>query len=863
MVMLTFILVVVPAAAAGTTTVTGITPATGINTTTISITDLTGSGFLSGATVMLTPVNVQPVHRGSIVDGGGGAPFLNNAYGVYVSDNYAYVASTGSNALEIVDISNPASPVHTGSIVNGAGGALLNSPNSVFVSGNFAYVASTGSNALEIVDISNPASPVHTGSIVNGAGGALLNSPYSVFVSGNYAYVASAGSDALEIVDISNPASPVHTGSIVNGTGGALLDWPESVHVSGNYAYVVSYYSSALEIVDVTDPANPVHFASLIDGGGSVPCLSLPTSVYVSGNYAYVTSAGSTALEIVNVTDPANPAHFSSLDNGNGIAPFLYDPRSVFISGNYAYVASAEDNTLEIVDVSNPANPAHAGSIQTGSGGALLNNASSVFVSGTYAYVASGGNNALEIVDIGTITATGVNVAAPNSITCTFNLTGAVPGWYNVVVTNPDGSSGTLVSGFMITPPPAPVAAFTGSPLSGNAPLGVTFTDSSTGSSITSWRWDFGDGNITEYGISTNPFHRYINEGIYSVNLTVTNTGGSDSQLRSNYITVNTSLVAPVAAFTASPLSGNAPLGVSFTDSSTGSSITSWRWDFGDGNITEYGISTNPLHRYIYEGTYSVNLTVTNTGGSDSQLRSNYITVTTPSVSVSGDSDSDPTPVPTQLRSSMVTVNIGGGSSFYRAYVNGTGHSDLILTGIVASGPGQGTSPAPGTVYEYADLLPARYASIEKAILSFSVPQTWLDAKHLTPRNIIAYHLANSTWTALPTTLVKSEIGRSYYIAASPGLMRFAITADTNSSSAQPVQSPEPEPQTFGDMVPAATPPPSVSTPVALRTTEPPAQPGTQPSSGFSFMTILGAGIAGVIIIIGIAVLVRRRKTDL
>jgi len=774
MVMLTFILVVVPAAAAGTTTVTGITPATGINTTTISITDLTGSGFLSGATVMLTPVNVQPVHRGSIVDGGGGAPFLNNAYGVYVSDNYAYVASTGSNALEIVDISNPASPVHTGSIVNGAGGALLNSPNSVFVSGNFAYVASTGSNALEIVDISNPASPVHTGSIVNGAGGALLNSPYSVFVSGNYAYVASAGSDALEIVDISNPASPVHTGSIVNGTGGALLDWPESVHVSGNYAYVVSYYSSALEIVDVTDPANPVHFASLIDGGGSVPCLSLPTSVYVSGNYAYVTSAGSTALEIVNVTDPANPAHFSSLDNGNGIAPFLYDPRSVFISGNYAYVASAEDNTLEIVDVSNPANPAHAGSIQTGSGGALLNNASSVFVSGTYAYVASGGNNALEIVDIGTITATGVNVAAPNSITCTFNLTGAVPGWYNVVVTNPDGSSGTLVSGFMITPPPAPVAAFTGSPLSGNAPLGVTFTDSSTGSSITSWRWDFGDGNITEYGISTNPFHRYINEGIYSVNLTVTNTGGSDSQLRSN-----------------------------------------------------------------------------------------YITVTTPSVSVSGDSDSDPTPVPTQLRSSMVTVNIGGGSSFYRAYVNGTGHSDLILTGIVASGPGQGTSPAPGTVYEYADLLPARYASIEKAILSFSVPQTWLDAKHLTPRNIIAYHLANSTWTALPTTLVKSEIGRSYYIAASPGLMRFAITADTNSSSAQPVQSPEPEPQTFGDMVPAATPPPSVSTPVALRTTEPPAQPGTQPSSGFSFMTILGAGIAGVIIIIGIAVLVRRRKTDL
>ena len=98
-------------------------------------------------------------------------------FSVYVSGNYAYVASFDSNALEIVDVSNPANPVHKGSISNGAGGALLNGPVSVYVSGNYAYVASMASNALEIVDVSNPANPVHKGSISNGAGGALLNNP--------------------------------------------------------------------------------------------------------------------------------------------------------------------------------------------------------------------------------------------------------------------------------------------------------------------------------------------------------------------------------------------------------------------------------------------------------------------------------------------------------------------------------------------------------------------------------------------------------------------------------------------------------------------------------------------------------------
>ena len=358
--------------------------------------------YLLGLLTGYAQTAVSPTHAGSLVEGGG-PPFLKSPSSVFISGSYAYVASFGSNALEIIDVSNPAAPTHKGSLTNGTGGAVLTGPRSVTVSGNYAYVV--GGSALEIVDISNPAAPTHKGSLTNGTGGALLSSPFSVFVSGIYAYVASYGSNALEIVDVSNPAAPAHTGSLADGMSGALLSSPFSVFISGNYAYVASYGSSALEIVDVSNPAAPAHMGSLINGTGGALLIS-PRSVFVSGNYAYVGSEGNSALEIVDVSNPAAPTHKGSLTHGTGGA-VLTGPRSVTVSGNYAYVGSYSSNALEIVDVSNPAAPVHQSSLTNGTGGAVLNAPVSAFVSGNYAYVVSDLSSALEIIDVS-------NPAAPN-----------------------------------------------------------------------------------------------------------------------------------------------------------------------------------------------------------------------------------------------------------------------------------------------------------------------------------------------------------------------------------------------------------------------------------------------------------------
>jgi hypothetical protein len=243
-----------------------------------------------------------PLHKGSLLDGGGLAPYLGGPISVYVSGNYAYVISF-YNALEIIDVTNPAAPVHKGSIFDGGGVApylnfinnvsgYTSGPNSIYVSGNYVYLASFGSNALEIIDVTNPAAPVHKGSILDGGGVApYLNGPISVYVSGNYAYVASYGGNALEVIDVTNPASPVHKGSIVDGGGVApFLNEPGSVYVSGNYAYVGSFGSGALEIINVSNPAAPSHYQSLsnLANGALIDGIQ---SVFVSGNYIYMANA--------------------------------------------------------------------------------------------------------------------------------------------------------------------------------------------------------------------------------------------------------------------------------------------------------------------------------------------------------------------------------------------------------------------------------------------------------------------------------------------------------------------------------------------------------------------------------------------
>jgi len=81
---------------------------------------------------------------------------------------------------------------------------------------------------------------------------------------------------------------------------------------------------------------------------------------------------------------------------------------------------------------------------------------------------------------------------------------------------------------------------------------------------------------------------------------------------------------APVAEFYGSPTSGGVPLEVQFTDQSIGT-VDSWSWNFGDGGTSS---EQNPIYTYGDPGTYTVSLTVTGPLGSDTETKTDYITVT-------------------------------------------------------------------------------------------------------------------------------------------------------------------------------------------------------------------------------------------
>jgi len=165
-----------------------------------------------------------------------------------------------------------------------------------------------------------------------------------------------------------------------------------------------------------------------------------------------------------------------------------------------------------------------------------------------------------------------------------------------------------------------PVANFTTATPSGCAPLTVTFQDLSTGTP-TSWDWDLGNG--TSSG-NQNPSTIYLTPGVYTVTLTVTNANGSNTVTKTNYITVYDK---PNPNFSVSNLNGCAPLSSTFTDLSTtptGTTITEWEWDFGDGKISN---DKNPTNVYN-AGLFDITLTVKNSGGCSSTIsRSQYISV--------------------------------------------------------------------------------------------------------------------------------------------------------------------------------------------------------------------------------------------
>jgi gliding motility-associated-like protein len=141
----------------------------------------------------------------------------------------------------------------------------------------------------------------------------------------------------------------------------------------------------------------------------------------------------------------------------------------------------------------------------------------------------------------------------------------------------------------------------------------VQFSSLSVGVGI-SLEWYFGDGTSSSL---PEPIHEFTSNGMYDVNLLVTDSFGcSDNLLLSNYIEV----LSPVSSFYTLGLNSGCPPLISDFVNLSSSDANYFEWNFGDGFSS---LVENPSHLFSNSGLFDVSLIVMNEFGCRDTMRQN------------------------------------------------------------------------------------------------------------------------------------------------------------------------------------------------------------------------------------------------
>jgi YVTN family beta-propeller protein len=349
--------------------------------------------------------------------------------------------------------------------------------------------------------------------------------------------------------------------------------FPVGIAVSsdGKTVYVTNLYSDTLSVINTAK--NTVK--------ATVKVGRYPFGVAVAGSYVYVTNSEDGTVSVISkYTNKV----VSTLEVGKW-------PVGIVSSGRYLYVTNNDNDTVSVIDSATRkvTNTVKVGGYPIG---IAVNSA------GTKVYVACGyeDNGTISVID-----------TTKNNVTATVNVGGwpfgvAVnPAGTRVYVTNEEDGTVSVIN----TATNKVIATVK----VGYEPLGISVTPD--GKKI--YVANGASGTVSVINAATNTVIDTMNVGLFPTAF-------------GQFIGVKTGVkkVLPVAAFSASSVKGKAPLSVKFTDKSTGSP-TSYCWNFGDKSATSS--AKNPTHKYAKAGKYTVTLTVTNSDGSNTLKKTNYITV--------------------------------------------------------------------------------------------------------------------------------------------------------------------------------------------------------------------------------------------
>ena len=337
---------------------------------------------------------------------------------------YALVSSLVNDAVQIIDITDPANPLPVAALFDGQDGFVLADVSDMAIVAigdkTYALVASfTG--AVQIIDITDPNVPLPVAALFDGQDGFVLGGPSDIVTLATsdkvYALVANLLSNAIQIIDVTDPNVPLPVASVFDDQDGFdALDGVRSIGLVETsdtiYALGAAWNEDAIQIIDITDPANPLPVASVFDDQDGFDALASADRINVvtisESVYALTTSNTDDAVQIIDVTDPANPLPVASVfdDQDNFVLDGLAGIAVFGAVGNtYAIVAVSGDNAVQIIDITDPANPLPVIVLLDGQGGfEALGGAYGVTLAtigeSTYALVAASDDHAVQIIDI-------------------------------------------------------------------------------------------------------------------------------------------------------------------------------------------------------------------------------------------------------------------------------------------------------------------------------------------------------------------------------------------------------------------------------------------------------------------------------
>ena len=299
---------------------------------------------------------------------------------IAIQGNYAYLVG-GANpgiTFAIYDITSQSSPKALGYIQTASGNwssgpSYLNGAYNLAINGNYAYICSSGSSNIYVVNITNPNNPYNVSRLT------IPNTPGSIYgcaFQNGLLYLATQ-SQGLDVVDVGNGSCGGTLNAPTNcfQEGGGVKSF--GVAVSGNYVYTTQYITSVFGTRQIKSwalsasgtPSTPYLLQSL-----QVTTVGEPLGLTLNGNTAYVgvLATGVNAIDLIDITTP------SAMSNVSVITPsYTLNSAEVAIpDGKFLYIPSGANvihgGAIDLYDISNRSSPVKITSTYT-------NVASSVF----------------------------------------------------------------------------------------------------------------------------------------------------------------------------------------------------------------------------------------------------------------------------------------------------------------------------------------------------------------------------------------------------------------------------------------------------------------------------------------------------